>query len=83
LTLEEVTSQTIQILRRTPGLLRLQTISTENMRLTVENTSDALEHIITNFNQAHINLVNIEPYRPSFEEVFVELMENDNSTQKS
>jgi ABC-2 type transport system ATP-binding protein len=82
LVLEEASSQAVQILRRTPGLHRLQTLSTENLRLTVENAGDALQYIVGEFNRAGINLVNIEPYRPSFEEVFVELMENDNTTEK-
>jgi ABC-2 type transport system ATP-binding protein len=80
--LEEANSRAVQILRQTPGLHRLQTLSGENLRLTVENAGEALQYIVTELNQAGINLVTVEPYRPSFEEVFVELMENDNTTEK-
>lgn len=77
LTLEEVTGQAVRLLRRIPDMRRIQIVSTENMRLTVGSSGEALPEIMEAFRQNNLNIQSIEPYRPNFEEVFVQLMEQD------
>jgi ABC-2 type transport system ATP-binding protein len=77
LRLEEVTAHALRLLRAIPGLRHLQPLSAEQVRLTVNDASEALQQIITAFQQNAIDILNIEPYRPDFEEVFVRLMEQD------
>jgi ABC-2 type transport system ATP-binding protein len=77
LTLPEVTSQAVRILRRIPTLHRIRTLSTERLQLTVDNAGEILPEIVTAFQQNNLEIVSIEPYHPNFEEVFVQLMEQD------
>ncbi len=76
LTLEEVTSQVIRILRGIQGIRHIQILSTEDIRLTVEKASDTLQHLVSVFQENNIPITTIEPYKPNFEEVFVQLMES-------
>jgi ABC-2 type transport system ATP-binding protein len=73
----EVTGQIIQVLRQIGGTHRIQTLSSENVRLTVDNASESLQEIISQFKEKNIVIKEISPYRPTFDEVFVQLMEQD------
>lgn len=83
LTLLEITSRALQLLQALPMLRSIQTISTQSLRLTVENASDALQAIVTTFQQNDLLIQSIEPYRPDFEEVFVRLLEQDHSSSEN
>jgi ABC-2 type transport system ATP-binding protein len=77
LKLSEITSQALRLLRELPTLRRLRIMSTEELRLIVANAADTLKEIIALFEQHQIEIQSIQPYRPDFEEVFVQLMEQD------
>ena len=77
LTLPELTSQAIRLLRSLPGMRRIRTISAEELRLTVDDATESLKEILALFEQHNIEIQSIQPYRPDFEEVFVQLMEQD------
>lgn len=77
LTLDEVTAEALRILHNIPDMRDIQTVSTNNLRLTVANASEALQEIVGAFREHNIEILNIDPYRPDFEEVFVRLMERD------
>ncbi len=77
LTLPELTSQAVRLLRGLPGMRRIKTISAEEFRLTVDDATEKLKEILELFEQHNIEIQSIQPYRPDFEEVFVQLMEQD------
>ncbi len=77
LTLEEVTAQALRLLKAIPGIKDILTISPENLRLVVEDSSQTLKAIVSSFQEAELEIQNIESYRPDFEEVFVRLLEKD------
>lgn len=79
LTLDEITSESVRLLRQISSMRRIKSLSPESLRLTVENASEALQEIVTVFQEHNINIESIEPYKPNFEEVFVQLMEQDNA----
>jgi len=83
LTLEEVSREAVRLLRQMPQVRRVQGSSTENLRLTVEDAGEALPEIINALQQNNIEIQSIEPYRPDFEEVFVQLMERDNANKET
>jgi ABC-2 type transport system ATP-binding protein len=80
LSLPEITSQALRLLKAIPGVQHIQTISSENLKLTVDRASEALQEIVAAFQQHSIPLLNIDRYHPDFEEVFVRLMEQDLQT---
>ena len=69
--------QPLRILRSIPDMLRVQIISNEDLRLTVTDSSAALQEIVHTFQENNIPIQSIEPYRPNFEEIFVQLLESD------
>jgi ABC-2 type transport system ATP-binding protein len=77
LKLDEVTAQTLRLLRSIPGIKNILTISPEKLRLIVEDTGPVLKEVVSSFQQNDLEIQNIEPYRPDFEEVFVRLLEKD------
>ncbi|HEX2911920.1 MAG TPA: ABC transporter ATP-binding protein [Chloroflexia bacterium] len=83
LKMEDVTSDVLRLLRQIPGMLDIFTVSPQEVRLTVENSSEILKELIALFHQNNLEIYNIEPYRPDFEEVFVRLMEQDIKAGKS
>jgi ABC-2 type transport system ATP-binding protein len=82
LKLDEVTAQTLRLLRSIPGIKNILTISPEKLRLIVEDTGQVLKEVVSCFQQNDLEIQNIEPYRPDFEEVFVRLLENDTGLEK-
>jgi ABC-2 type transport system ATP-binding protein len=77
LKLDEVTAPTLRLLRSIPGIKNILTISPEKLRLIVEDTGQVLKEVVSSFQQNDLEIQNIEPYRPDFEEVFVRLLEKD------
>ncbi|MDB5078724.1 MAG: hypothetical protein JWP00_648 [Chloroflexi bacterium] len=77
LKLDEVTAQALRLLRSIPGMKDILTVSPEQLRLIVEDSGQALKAIVNVFQQNNLDIQNIEPYRPDFEEVFVTLLEKD------
>ncbi len=77
LTLAEVTRPVIQLLRQIPGVKRIQIVSTEDLRLTVETTGESLPVIVNTLQENNIAIQSLEPYRVSFDDIFVQLMEQD------
>ncbi|MBN9388792.1 MAG: ABC transporter ATP-binding protein [Chloroflexi bacterium] len=77
LSLEFVSPQAIEIIRRVPGVTYVQFLNTQDLKLTVQDGSETLPFIITALQDANIPVKTIEQYRPDFEEVFVRLMEQD------
>lgn len=78
LTLPEITTQAMRLLRGLPDTRRIRILSSEDLRLTVGNATETLKEIVRLFEENNINIQSIQPYRPDFEEVFVQLMEQDN-----
>ena len=78
LTLEEVTGQALRLLRAIPGIKDILTVSPEELRLVVDDSGLVLREVVHAFQEAGIDIYNIESYRPDFEEVFVRLLEREN-----
>ncbi len=78
LTLEEVTGQALRLLRAMPDIKDIFTVSPEQLRLVVEESGHTLKEIVHAFQEANIEIQNIESYRADFEEVFVRLLEKEN-----
>jgi len=74
LSLEEISSPILTLLKQTPGFQNYEIIDSQNLRLTVENTAEAIMEIVTSFQEHNHQIVSIEPYRPDFEEIFVRLL---------
>ncbi len=83
LTLNEVTRPIVQILREVPGVLKTKRVSDESIRLTVTNSGESLPQIVSALQQNEVEIVSITPYRPTFDEIFVQLMEQDPVEAKS
>ena len=79
LTLEEVTGQALRLLRAMPGIRDILTVSPEELRLVVDDSGYILREIVHAFQEANLDILNIESYRPDFEEVFVRLLERENA----
>lgn len=77
LTLESLSAQAVKVLRSLPPVRKVKLMPTEELKLTVDNSGEALPLILAALQEANINVQSIEPYRPDFEEVFVTLMESD------
>jgi ABC-2 type transport system ATP-binding protein len=77
LSLEFVSPQAIEIIRRVPGVTYVQFLNTQDLKLTAQDGGETLPHIIAALQDANIPIKTIEQYRPDFEEVFVRLMEQD------
>ncbi len=77
LSLEEITHPVLSLLRQLPGILKYEIITSQSLRLTVDNSAEATKDIITSFQEHNFSIVSIEPYRPDFEEVFVKLLKNN------
>lgn len=75
MTLTEVTAQTLHLLHSLPQINEVQTLIAGQLRLIVDNASDALQEIVALFHENNVHIQNISPYRPDFEEVFVRLMQ--------
>ena len=80
--LENVSSQAVRLLHSVPGVLSVRFLNAENLQLITEDAGATLPLVTASLQEAGINIVSIEPYRPDFEEVFVELMEQDNQTEE-
>jgi len=78
ITLEEVTGQALRLLRAMPDIKDILTVSPEQLRLVVEESGHTLKEIVRAFQEANLDIINIESYRPDFEEVFVRLLEKEN-----
>lgn len=77
LSLEFVSPQAIEIIRRVPGVTYVQFLNTQDLKLTVNEGGETVPYIISALQEANIPVKSIEQYRPDFEEVFVRLMEQD------
>ncbi|HEX2910359.1 MAG TPA: ATP-binding cassette domain-containing protein [Chloroflexia bacterium] len=79
LSLEFVTTQAVQVLRSIPGIREVQFLNTQDLKLVAEDASVVLPQIIEALRRANLKITTIEQYRPDFEEVFVQLMQQDDS----
>ncbi len=52
------------------------------IRVSVVEASEAIPHIVEVLNQSNSEIVTIEEYKPSFDEIFVELMKQGEQTQE-
>jgi ABC-2 type transport system ATP-binding protein len=77
LSLEFVSPQAVEIIRRVPGVTYVQFLNTQDLKLTVKDGGETVPYIIAALQDANIPVKTIEQYRPDFEEVFVRLMEQD------
>ncbi len=77
LSLEFVSPQAIEIIRRVPGVTYVQFLNTQDLKLTVNEGAETVPYIISALQEGNIPVKTIEQYRPDFEEVFVRLMEQD------
>jgi ABC-2 type transport system ATP-binding protein len=77
LSLEFVSPQAIEIIRRVPGVTYVQFLNTQDLKLTVNEGGETVPYIISALQEGNIAVKSIEQYRPDFEEVFVRLMEQD------
>jgi ABC-2 type transport system ATP-binding protein len=80
--LPEINHTTLQVLSNVPGVKTIQIHSPETIRLIVKDAGEVLKEIVLVSEQNNLSLQNIEPYRPTFDEVFVTLLQQDKSEEE-
>lgn len=81
-TLPEINSTTLQLLRRLPNLKKTQVLGSDKVRLIFDNAGQALQETVAFLQQNDLTATSIEPYRPSFDEIFIELLGREKDTDQ-
>lgn len=73
---ENLTREAVAALRTLPfvGAIRFNELNQNQIRVSVKEASEAIQPIVQSLNSNNCNIVTIEEYKPSFDEIFVELM---------
>jgi ABC-2 type transport system ATP-binding protein len=74
---EGLTSDAVHALLQPPYVQEVEPISRRQLRVHVDNAGQAIPQLLDILQAQNCNVTKIEEYKPSFDEVFIELMERD------
>jgi ABC-2 type transport system ATP-binding protein len=72
---EGFTPESLDAVRSLPGVRRVESISLYNLRAYVDSAGDGLPHVLNALEGCGVEITSAQEYAPSFDEVFVRLLE--------
>jgi ABC-2 type transport system ATP-binding protein len=77
ITSDTLSPQTVHVLMQPSYVKQVVPISRQEVRVHVDNAGEAIPHLLDLLQENNCEVNKIEEYRPSFDEVFIELMKRD------
>jgi ABC-2 type transport system ATP-binding protein len=77
------TAESLAAVRGLAGVRRVEGLSLEQIRVYVDSSADALPHVLKALEDHDIEVSTAQDYKPSFDEIFVRLLEASHQTEDS